>query len=106
MTLVWKDSHKDLGTFKVFYEGIPKTNVINLSAPTLTPGIVIGYFDGASQEARLKCGTGALLIINNSICFQLKMGCRGGTNTKGELKSLWTVLFFLQIYCKLQLYRS
>jgi ribonuclease HI len=43
-----------------------------------------------------KCGAGAILKCPDLGVFSLKMNCGPGTNTRGELLALWSILFFAQ----------
>ena len=55
---------------------------------------LMGFFDGASQlESRL-CGAGAILWMDEFSFYKLWMNCNPGSNTKGELLSLWVLLQF------------
>ena len=78
------DFHKEEVTHKV---RIPRHPSFNLDW-------LIGFFDGASQDASLKCGVGAVFKLNESCSYKLKMGCGNGTNTSGELLALWSLLHF------------
>lgn len=97
ITSVWKVDQKEIGIYGEFSKGTSTKNLRNLSDPFLNPYVAIGYFDGASQEASMKCGVGAILKLNDTRCFHMKMACGGGSNTKGEFLALRSVLFFCQI---------
>ena len=53
---------------------------------------MVGFFDGASQELSSLCGVGAILYLEYYRNYQLWLNCSPGTNTKGELLSLWILL--------------
>ena len=53
----------------------------------------MGFFDGASQSGRGKCGVGAVLKCREGDVFSIKMNCGMGTNTRGELLALWILLY-------------
>lgn len=52
------------------------------------------FFDRASQNDGSICGVGALLKINYSCFYKLRMGCGKGSNTRGELLTLWSLVHF------------
>jgi hypothetical protein len=54
----------------------------------------MGFFYGASQDMGTKCGAGVVLKCLVLGTFRLKMNCGCGTNTKGELLSMWCILYF------------
>lgn len=62
--------------------------------PLLEGNLAIGFFDGASQNEGEKCGAGALLKCPEGGIYSIKMNCGTGRNTKGELMTLWSLLFF------------
>jgi ribonuclease HI len=62
--------------------------------PVLNDHYPVGFFDGASQDGGQKCGAGVFIKMNSSLSFRLKLNCGQGTNTRGELLSLWSLLFF------------
>jgi ribonuclease HI len=51
-------------------------------------------FDGASQNGGEKCGAGSLLKCSVRSVYSIKLNCGTGTNTRGELLALWSLLFF------------
>ena len=53
------------------------------------------FFDGASHDVGANCGAGALLWINDSCCYKLKMGCGKGSNTRGAPLALWSLFYFV-----------
>ena len=55
---------------------------------------LVGFFDGASQGSALLCGVGAILKLENQCHYKIWMNCGFGTNTIGELLSLWILLRF------------
>jgi len=59
--------------------------------------LAVGFFDGASQEMGKKCGAGAVLKYSVLGTYRIKMNCRSGTNTKGELLALWCILYFANV---------
>ena len=62
--------------------------------PSINNNFPIGIFDGASQEACLKCGARAVVKLSEVCPFKLINGCGSGTNTRGELLALWSLLHF------------
>jgi hypothetical protein len=62
--------------------------------PLLEGNLVIGVFDGALQNGGEKCGAGALLKCQVQDVYSIKLNCGTGTNTRGELLALWSLLFF------------
>jgi ribonuclease HI len=62
--------------------------------PLLERNWEVGFFDGASQNGGLSCGAGAVLKCPDLGTYSIKMNCGSGTNTRGELLALWSVLFF------------
>lgn len=55
---------------------------------------VIGFFDGASQGRGALCGAGGFIRLGNMPSFSLRMGGGGGSNNRGGILGLWTVLVF------------
>jgi hypothetical protein len=62
--------------------------------PLLDWNLAVGFFDGASQCEGSKCGAGAILKCPELGFYSLKLNCGPGTNTRGELLALWSILFF------------
>jgi hypothetical protein len=56
--------------------------------------MAVGFFYGVSQDMGSKCGARAILKCPIEGTFRIKMNCSKGTNTRGELLSLWCILFF------------
>lgn len=42
----------------------------------------------------MRYGVGGLLTCGDAICFNLNMGYGRGTNTYGEIRRIWMILFF------------
>ena len=55
---------------------------------------LLGFFYGSSQQDSSLCGVGAILILDHARIYKLWMRCGSGSNTKGELLSLWLLLHF------------
>jgi ribonuclease HI len=62
--------------------------------PLLDGNMVVGFFDGASQNGGVRCGAGAILKCPVLGVYSIKMNCGSRTNTRGELLALWSILFF------------
>jgi ribonuclease HI len=62
--------------------------------PFLDWNLAVGFFDGASQCEGSKCGARAILKCPELGFYSLKLNCGPGTNTRGELLALWSILFF------------
>jgi len=62
--------------------------------PLLDWNLAVGFFYGASQCERTKCGAGAILKCPDLGTFSLMMNYDTGTNTRGELLALWCILYF------------
>jgi hypothetical protein len=62
--------------------------------PCLDLDLVVGFFDGASQDLGKKCGARDVLKCLVLGTYQIKMNCGSGKNTKGELLTLWCILCF------------
>jgi ribonuclease HI len=56
--------------------------------------MVVGFFDGASQNGGVRCHAGDILKCLFLGVYSIKMNCGSRTNTKGELLALWSILFF------------
>jgi hypothetical protein len=81
----------DLGEFN-------KTGIIQahkvVRSLVIETNLVVGFFDGASQSGGEKCGAGAVLKCLEGDIFSIKMNCGMGTNTRGELLALLSLLIF------------
>jgi len=55
--------------------------------PFLEENVIVGFFDGASQNGGEKCGARAVLKCPMGGSFSIKMNCGTRTNTRGELNS-------------------
>lgn len=62
--------------------------------PILDWDLAVGFFDGASQERGEKCGVVAVLKCIEKGTYKIMMNCGMETNTKGELLTLWCLLYF------------
>jgi hypothetical protein len=62
--------------------------------PLLEGNLVVGFFYGASQNGGFSCGVGVVIKCPVLGTYSIKMNCGSGTNTRGELLALWSVLFF------------
>jgi hypothetical protein len=65
--------------------------------PLLEENVAVVFFYGASKNGGEKCGAGAVLKCPKGGIFSIKMNCGMGTNTRGELMALWSLLFFVYI---------
>jgi ribonuclease HI len=54
----------------------------------------MGFFYGASQENKARCGGGGVLFFSHSHYFNLKWGLGQGTNNMAELLALKFLLSF------------
>lgn len=57
--------------------------------PLLEGNLVVGLFDGASQNGGEKCGAWVVLKCPKGGVYSIKMNCE----TRGELLALWSLLF-------------
>ena len=80
---VWKVISKAASSYGEFHNEKVSNQVRNPRSPILNNTMPFGFFDGASQEAGMKCGARAVLKLNESRSFHLKMGCGRVTNTRG-----------------------
>ena len=55
---------------------------------------LVGFFYGSSQASSRLYGAGAILVMAEQSFYKLWMNCSLGSNTKGELLSLWIILRF------------
>ena len=58
----------------------------------------VGFFDGAAWEEGSKCGVGAILQIDKSQKFQIKLNSGKGTKTRAEFLALWVLLWVSQLH--------
>ena len=63
-----------------------------LRPPLFSDTRPLGFFDGSSEEDGSKCGVGVVLKCDEIRLYKISIDCGRGTNTRGELLSLW--LFF------------
>jgi hypothetical protein len=82
---------QDLGETKV--SNFTKVDRIDMP-PILDWDLAVGFFDGASQERGEKCGAGAVLKCPEKGTYKIMMNCGRETNTRGELLTLWCLLYF------------
>jgi hypothetical protein len=82
---------QDLGETKISYS--TKVSMID-RPPILDWDLEVEFFDDASQDRGSKCGVGAMLKCPLLGTFKLKMNYGIGTNTRGVLLPLCSILFF------------
>ena len=82
---------QDMGEF-IKVQSVQSQRLVH--PPLLEGNLVIGVFDGALQNGGEKCGAGALLKCQVQDVYSIKLNCGTGTNTRGELLALLSLLFF------------
>lgn len=88
---------KEINSFKAIYkENFHKGITIN-PTPIFMIGWPIGLIDGASQLRDTHCGVEVVLKLVDWVVCILSLGCKEGTNIRGELLSLWVLLFFFSL---------
>lgn len=65
---VYVVSKKKLSSFRENYKEKDYIRHVTISAPTLSDGVVVGYFDGAAMLGN--CGCGMYIILNDSHIFK------------------------------------
>lgn len=93
----WRAATKSIISFKEVYKEKFQTRMKIKKAPSLIPNWPISYFDGASQMDGEQCGVGVVMKLQDDRVYKLGLGCGIGTNTTGELLSLWCLLFYATV---------
>ena len=93
-TFAWRVAINVILAFKDLYKEKHQTGIKIKRPPIFCPNWPICYFDRASQLDGDLCGVGVVLKHTNGTEYRMSLGCETGTNTKGELLALWSLIFY------------